>query len=76
VSSRAFLVVCEDCPPYDPIRASNVVSQARRSTRRRGRAPVEAVNQATPFTDNMWCRRGEQITAQGVVSRGLRTNGR
>lgn len=75
MSSRIFLVVCEDCPPYEPISASAVDTMATRSTDRRGSAEVSAVNPVTEYTDNMWCRRGPTITPGEVRTKGVRANG-
>lgn len=75
MSSRAFLVICEDCPPYDPVVGMVQSVRSRRKTDRRGKGAIGLVNQATDFTDNMWCRRGEQATPGEVAVRGVRVNG-
>ena len=72
MSSRLFLVVCEDCPPYDPISVMDKSTFATQATNRRGKAVVHAINPVTDFTDNMWCRRGETIVPGEVSVKGFR----
>lgn len=68
-------VLCDGCPPYEPIIVAGVTVAAKRSTASRGKAEVAVVNPVTEFTDNMWCRRGSTITSGGVKTQGIRVDG-
>lgn len=63
------------CPPYTTIVAGEVSSEARRQRDRRGRVESDGVNPLADFTDNMWCRRGSQVTPGDPDVRAVRVDG-
>lgn len=75
MSSRVFLLICEDCPPYDTITVMEKSVATKHSSNRRGKASAAAINPITGFTDNMWCRRGETIVPGEVRVKGIRHDG-
>lgn len=75
MAEYVYYVVCEDCPPYETVTASNVRASGVRSGHRVGSASVKAVNPVAEYSDNMWCRRGSTITAGKVRVKGIRADG-
>ena len=63
------------CPPYATIVAAEKSAIALRGGHRHGTGGAEPVNQLAAFTDNMWCRRGSQITAGDPDVRAVRVDG-
>lgn len=68
-------VLCGGCPPYATIVAAEKSAIALRGGHRHGTGEAEPVNQLAAFTDNMWCRRGSQITAGESDVRAVRVDG-
>lgn len=63
------------CSPYLTVVADEAAMESGRQTGRAGTFHSDEVNQAASFTDNMWCRRGSQITAGDIDVRGVRVDG-
>lgn len=74
MSSRAFLVQCEDCAPYEPAAVGPTAVVARAGARVKAATTVEAPT-TTESTDRLWCRRGDPSAVENVGVRARRPHG-